>query len=121
MKKTVLIVEDSELNMELFDDLLQSIGYNTISSPDGSNLLSIVDEKRPDLIVMDIQLPNHSGLELTRDIKAQDHLKDIPIIAVSAFAMKGDEQKILAAGCDEYVAKPISVPAFIDLINRYLA
>ncbi len=121
MAKTILIVEDSELNMKLFNDLLQSRGYKILQSIDGSDALDIAREQNPDLIIMDIQLPERSGLELTKDLKTDDGLKHIPVVAVTAFAMKGDEEKILEGGCDEYIAKPISVPRFLEAIAKHLS
>jgi len=120
MSKTILIVEDNDLNMKLFNDLLQAHGYNTLQTMDGRDVLKIVEEKHPDLILMDIQLPEISGLEVTKMLKADDDLKDIPVIAVTAFAMKGDEEKIREGGCEGYIAKPISVPTFLDTIAKFL-
>jgi len=121
MTKTVLIVEDNALNMKLFDQLLQVSGYNTIKSIDGSDVLEIAQDKMPDLIIMDIQLPGRSGLEITLDLKADEELKHIPVIAVTAFAMKGDKTKILEAGCDDYIPKPISVPVFLETVAKHLS
>ena len=121
MPKTILIVEDNELKMKLFNDLLQSHGYQTIQSIDGSDVMEITRERHPDLILMDIQLPERSGIELTKLLKADEGLTHIPIVAVTAFAMLGDEQKILEAGCDDYVSKPISVPAFLETLSKYLS
>ena len=108
MSKTVLIVEDNELNRKLFHDLLEAHGYDTLETRDGMEALKIAREHRPDLILMDIQLPEVSGLEVTKWIKEDDELREIPIIAVTAFAMKGDEEKIRQGGCEAYIAKPIS-------------
>ncbi len=119
-KKTVLIVEDSELNMRLFNDLLEAFGYRTIKTRDGRQALPLAREHKPDLIVMDIQLPEVSGLEITDRLKKDDALKSIPVVAVTAFAMRGDEQKILAAGCDAYLSKPISVTTFLETIRRFI-
>src|ERR1700751_2198195 len=94
MPKTVLIVEDNELNMKLFHDLLQANGFNTIETRNGIEARDLARKHKPDLILMDIQLPEVSGLEVTKWIKEDDELKAIPIIAVTAFAMKGDEEKI---------------------------
>ncbi len=118
--KTVLIVEDNELNMKLFHDLLEAHGYNTIEARTGSQALALAAEHRPDLILMDIQLPEVSGLEVTQKIKNNEELVDIPIIAVTAFAMKGDEERIRQGGCEDYIAKPISVSAFLEKVKRYL-
>ncbi len=121
MTKTILIVEDNALNMKLFDQLLQSNGYNTIKSIDGSDVLEIAQDKMPDLIIMDIQLPGRSGLEITKDLKTDEKLKHIPVIAVTAFAMKGDESAILEAGCDDYIPKPINVPIFLETVAKHLS
>jgi two-component system cell cycle response regulator DivK len=118
--KRVLIVEDNELNMKLFRDLLQAHGYATIESRDGLDALKMARAERPDLILMDIQLPEVSGLEVAKWIKEDENLRDIPIIAVTAFAMKGDEEKIRAGGCEAYLAKPISLTNFLETVERYL-
>jgi two-component system cell cycle response regulator DivK len=120
MVKTVLVVEDNELNMKLFHDLLVAQGHHVLQTGDGLAALGLAREHRPDLILMDIQLPAISGLEVTRWIKDESALAHIPVIAVTAFAMKGDEQRILEGGCEAYVAKPISVSNFLDLIARFL-
>jgi len=120
MPQTVLIVEDNELNMKLFNDLLEAHGYATLQTREGSAVLDIAREKKPDLILMDIQLPEVSGLEVTSWLKKDDDLKHIPVIAVTAFAMKGDEDKIREGGCEDYISKPISVNEFIIKIREYL-
>ena len=120
MAKRILIVEDNDLNMKLFNDLLQAHGYDTLQSMDGRDVLKLVRENRPDLILMDMKLPEISGLEVTQMLKADDDLKDIPVVAVTAFAMKGDEEKIREGGCEGYIAKPISLPAFLDTIAKFL-
>lgn len=120
MSKTILIVEDNELNMKLFNDLLQANGFQTVQTMDGRDAMSLAREHKPDLILMDIQLPEISGLEVTKMMKADDELRDIPVVAVTAFAMKGDEEKIRQGGCEGYIAKPISVPTFLDTINKFL-
>jgi len=120
MSKTVLIVEDNELNMKLFHDLLEAQGYETLQTREGLQALALAREHRPDLILMDIQLPEISGLEVTKWLKEDEELSRIPVIAVTAFAMKGDEERILEGGCEAYLSKPISVMAFIDLIKRFL-
>ncbi len=121
MTKKILIVEDNELNMKLFHDLLEVHGYETLQTKDGREALALAREHVPDLILMDIQLPEVSGLEVTRWLKADDALRGIPVIAVTAFAMKGDEEKIRSGGCEAYIAKPISVSNFIETIQRVLA
>ncbi len=119
--KVVLIVEDNDLNMKLFHDLLEAHGYDTLQSKDGMEALRLARLHRPDLILMDIQLPEVSGLEVTKWIKEDDDLRTIPIIAVTAFAMKGDEEKIREGGCEAYIAKPISVVHFLQTVERYLS
>ncbi len=119
-QKKILIVEDNELNMKLFHDLLEVHGYTTLQTKDGREALQLAREHRPDLILMDIQLPEVSGLEVTKWIKADDELKSIPVIAVTAFAMKGDEEKIRSGGCEAYIAKPISVDSFLETIQTVL-
>ncbi|MGB0631353.1 MAG: response regulator [Alphaproteobacteria bacterium] len=119
-QKKILIVEDNELNIKLFHDLLEVHGYATLQTKDGREALDLAREHRPDLILMDIQLPEVSGLEVTKWIKADDDLKDIPVIAVTAFAMKGDEEKIRSGGCEAYIAKPISVNSFLETIQTVL-
>jgi len=120
LRKTVLIVEDNELNMKLFRDLLEAHGYDTLEARTGPEALEALKEARPDLILMDIQLPEVSGLEVTKQIKNNTELADIPVIAVTAFAMKGDEERIRSGGCEDYIAKPISVVSFIEKVKRYL-
>lgn len=118
--KTVLVVEDNELNMKLFHDLLDVQGYRVLQAINGPEALVLAREHRPDLILMDIQLPEQSGLDVTREIKADEELREIPVIAVTAFAMKSDEQRIRDGGCEDYIAKPISVPVFLEKVKRYL-
>ena len=120
MTKTVLIVEDNDLNMKLFNDLLTAHGYATIQSRNGMEALSLAREHRPDMILMDIQLPEVSGLEVTKWIKEDDDLRAIPVIAVTAFAMKGDEERIRQGGCEAYISKPISVARFMETVQSYL-
>ena len=120
MAKTILIVEDNELNMKLFNDLLQAHGYDTVQTKDGKDAMELARSHHPDLIVMDIQMPEISGLEIARALKADAKLKHIPIIAVTARAMKGDEEKIRQGGCEGYIAKPISVPHFLQTVARFL-
>jgi len=119
--KTVLIVEDNELNMKLFHDLLEAHGYQILQTRDGMEALQIARDHKPDLILMDIQLPEVSGLQVTKWIKQDNGLKHIPVVAVTAFAMKGDEEKIREGGCEAYLAKPISVMSFLQTVERFLA
>ena len=118
--KTVLIVEDNELNMKLFHDLLDAHGYETLQTRNGMDALRLAREHRPDLILMDIQLPEVSGLEVTKWLKEDDELRGIPVVAVTAFAMKGDEERIRQGGCEAYLSKPISVGKFIETVRHFL-
>jgi two-component system cell cycle response regulator DivK len=118
--KTVLIVEDNEANMRLFHDIMEMQGYKILQTTNGMDALKLTRLHRPDLIVMDIQLPEVSGLEVTKWIKEDDNLRSTPIIAVTAFAMKGDETKILEGGCEAYVAKPISMTHFLQTVESFL-
>ncbi|MCH8137454.1 MAG: response regulator [Proteobacteria bacterium] len=118
MSKKVLIVEDNELNLKLFRDLLEAHGYETLQTKDGMEVMQLARDHKPNLILMDIQLPEVSGLEVTKWIKQDEELKSIPVIAVTAFAMKGDEEKIREGGCEAYIAKPISVTNFIEVIEN---
>ncbi|OYX15180.1 MAG: two-component system response regulator [Rhizobiales bacterium 32-66-8] len=119
MPKTVMIVEDNELNMKLFHDLLEAHGYRTVETRNGIEAMGLAREHRPDLILMDIQLPEVSGLEVTKWLKADPELKAIPVVAVTAFAMKGDEERIRAGGCEAYLSKPISVAKFLETVRQY--
>jgi two-component system, cell cycle response regulator DivK len=120
LAKTVLIVEDNELNMKLFHDLLEAHGYDIVGTRDGTGVIELARAHRPDLILMDIQLPKVSGLEVTRWIKNDPELQRIPVVAVTAFAMRGDEERILQGGCEAYLSKPISVGKFIATIRHFL-
>ena len=120
MQKTVLVVEDNELNMKLFNDLLEAHGYRVVQTRDGLSALDLARTHMPDLILMDIQLPEVSGIEVTKWLKEDDQLKAIPVIAVTAFAMKGDEQKIREGGCEAYISKPISVMSFLQTIDKFM-
>jgi two-component system cell cycle response regulator DivK len=118
--KTVLVVEDNELNMKLFNDLLEAHGYAVVQARTGPEALAAARRDRPDLILMDIQLPEISGLQVTQEILKDPRLADVPVIAVTAFAMKGDEERIRAGGCRDYISKPISVASFLEKVKRYL-
>ena len=120
MSKTVLIVEDNELNMKLFHDLLVAHGYDTLQTNNGLKAMDIAREHMPDLILMDIQLPEVSGLDVIKWIKEDETLRKIPVIAVTAFAMKGDEERIRAGGCEAYISKPISVGKFVETVKQFL-
>lgn len=120
MAKTVLVVEDNELNMKLFHDLLEAHGYEIVETRNGFEAIDLARKHRPDLILMDIQLPEVSGLDVTKWIKEDEELRSIPIIAVTAFAMKGDEERIRQGGCEAYLSKPISIAKFIETVKAYL-
>ncbi|AJY47253.1 response regulator [Martelella endophytica] len=120
MAKQVLIVEDNDLNMKLFRDLVEASGYEAVLSRTGVDAMELARRHRPGLILMDIQLPELSGIEIARSLKADRELAKIPIIAVTAFAMRGDEERIREAGCDAYLSKPVSVPHFIKTVKSYL-
>ncbi|CAN5156023.1 cell-cycle response regulator DivK [soil metagenome] len=120
MSKKVLIVEDNELNMKLFHDLLDSQGYETLQTREGLQAMALARAHSPDLILMDIQLPEISGLEVTKWLKDDEELAHIPIIAVTAFAMKGDEERIRQGGCEAYISKPISVMHFLETVRKHL-
>ncbi len=120
MPKKVLIVEDNELNMKLFRDLLEAHDIETIETRDGRTVLEMARENIPDLILMDIQLPEISGLDVTKMLKKDEELKSIPVVAVTAFAMKGDEEKIREGGCEDYISKPISVKDFLQVVQKHL-
>jgi two-component system, cell cycle response regulator DivK len=120
-RRKVLIVEDNALNMKLFNDLLVAHGYDTLQSSDGVEALAMARRYHPDLILMDIQLPEVSGLQVTQWIKEDKNICMIPVIAVTAFAMKGDKERMRDGGCEDYIAKPISVANFIQTVERFLS
>lgn len=117
MAKKILVVEDNELNSKLFCDLLRAHGYVAEPVRDGRDALARARDVDPDLIIMDIQLPHVSGMELIQQIKAETALQTIPIMAVTAYAAKGDEDQIRAAGAEAYVSKPISVIKFVETVG----
>ncbi len=116
--KSVLVVEDNDLSMRLFHDLLEAHGYNVLQAKNGMEGWRMAREHRPDLILMDIQLPDVSGLEVTKWLKDDENLKTTPVIAVTAFAREGDKEKFLEGGCDAYIDKPISIPNFLQTVER---
>jgi len=120
MAKKVMIVEDNELNMKLFRDLIEASGYETVRTRNGLEALDLARKHQPDLILMDIQLPEVSGLEVTKWLKDDPELRFIPVIAVTAFAMKGDEERIREGGCEAYLSKPISVTKFLETVRHFL-
>ncbi len=116
--KKVLIVEDNELNMKLFRDLLTNKGFKVDVSKDGKDIVNSTIDFQPDLILMDVQLGIVSGIDLIRELKSTEATKHIPIIAITAFAMKQDEAKILTSGCDLFLPKPVSVDVFFEAVNE---
>jgi two-component system cell cycle response regulator DivK len=118
-QKNILIVEDNALNLRLLADVLEYYGYLILATAFGEAALSLAQQHRPDLILMDIQLPDISGTEAARRLKADEQTRAIPIIALTAFAMGGDRARILASGCDEYVTKPFNITEILELVARY--
>lgn len=121
MTKTILVVEDNALNRRLFRDILHASGYRTLESSDGTDVLRLAEKHRPDLILMDIRLPQISGLDITKELKRNENLRDIPVLAVTASAIKGDRERLLEGGCDGFIAKPIMLPSFLATIEELLA
>jgi len=121
VSKRILVVEDTEDNRQIIRDLLTSAGYEMIEAVDGEEGVAMAAQHRPDLILMDIQLPVLDGYEATRRIKAQPELKHIPVIAVTSYALSGDEAKTKAAGCDGYVAKPFSPRQLLAKVREFLS
>jgi len=121
MRKHILVVEDQEDNRRILRDLLTNAGYEIIEAENGEEALAVAARERPDLILMDIQLPLLDGYEVTRRIKADPALRAIPIIAITSYALSGDETKARAAGCDAYVTKPYSPRALLAKIGEYVS
>jgi two-component system, cell cycle response regulator DivK len=120
MSQRILIVEDTEDNRQIIRDLLSSVGYELIEAEDGAAGVAMAQNERPDLILMDIQLPQMDGYEATRRIRAVPELATVPIIAVTSYALSGDEAKTRAAGCDGYIAKPFSPRQLLAKIREFL-
>ncbi len=118
--KVVLVVEDNAISMRLYQALLEGHGYTMLQATNGMEGLRMAREHRPDLILMDMQLPKISGLEVTKQLKEDETLKSIPVIAVTAFAMVGDEKKYLENGCDGYISKPISITDLLQTVEHFL-
>ena len=118
--KNVMVVEDNEKNRKLMRVVLKAKGYNIIEAATGEEALNLLKNQKPDIILMDIQLPGIDGLTLIKQIKASVITKDIPIIAVTAYAMKGDEQKILDTGCNAYISKPINTQELPLIVEKYI-
>ncbi len=121
MAKLILIVEDEPRNSTLLRDLLQVSGYSTIEATDGKQGVELAKSRKPDLILMDVQMPEMDGLEATRIIKADAATSNIPILALSSHAMKGDEEWILQAGCDGYLAKPFDIRELLKEVAKHLS
>lgn len=121
MTKVILIVEDEPKNMTLLRDLLNVSGYTTIDATDGKQSVELAKAKKPDLILMDIQMPAMDGLEATRILKADATTSNIPVLAVTSYAMKGDEDKIFKAGCNGYIAKPYNIQELLKEVAKYLS
>ena len=121
MSQCILVVEDQEDNRQILRDLLGNAGYELTEAENGEEAIAAVDRRRPDLILMDIQLPLMDGYEATRRIRTNPDLKSVPIIAVTSYALSGDEAKALAAGCDGYVTKPCSPRDLLAKVRTYLA
>ena len=119
--KRILIIEDNKLDIRLLKDILERSGYETLKAEDGLEAINLAFERLPDLILMDIQLPEISGLEVTRRLKGDDRSRHIPIVAVTAFAMGWHEREALDSGCDAYLSKPISVLGFLNTVETFLS
>jgi len=118
--KEILIVEDNPLNLELAKDILQSEGYEVSVATSGLEALERIKVSKPDLVIMDIQLPSMDGLTVTKILKSDPVTRDIPVIALTAYAMKGDEEKMKEAGCSDYVPKPLDVKRFISVVAKHV-
>ena len=119
--RTVLVVEDNDMNMQLVEYLLEEGGYHIVKAASGEEALTITGRgKKPDLILMDIHLPGMDGLSVVREMKADPRTKKIPILALTAHAMRGDKDRFLEAGCDGYISKPIDVKTFLSSIEQYM-
>ncbi|MBA7545055.1 Polar-differentiation response regulator DivK [subsurface metagenome] len=115
----ILIVEDNEKNRILFRDILQARRYRTLEAATGENALAVLQKERPDLILMDIQLPGKDGITITKEIKGKEDTKDIPVFALTSYAMKGDRERMMEAGFDSYLSKPIKVTEFLKKIDDF--
>ena len=118
-EKKVLIVEDEEMIQRLFKDVLEKVGYKIIIAGDGEQGVQLASKEKPDLILMDVQMPIKNGLEATHEIKGNPLTNNIPIVALTALAMKGDEERVRAAGCDDYISKPVQIRALLEKVASY--
>ncbi len=121
MAKLILIVEDEPKNLTLLRDLLQVSGYSTIEATDGKQGVELAKAKKPDLILMDVQMPVMDGLEATRILKADAVTRNIPVLALTSYAMSGDKERILKAGCNGYIAKPLDIKELLKTVAEYLS
>ena len=119
MKKKILIVEDDRKIQKLFRDILEKVGYKTILASDGEQGVQLAQAEKPDLILMDVQLPVQDGLTATREIKGNPQISHIPVWALTAMAMKGDKELVQAAGCDDYISKPVQLSNLIEKLSTY--
>ena len=119
--KRILVVEDNDLNRKLFCDVLKANGYEVVPVSDGNNFLATAKRSDPELVIMDIQLPNMSGVDLIAQLKADDTMEDVPVLAVTAYAGKGDEERIRDAGAQDYLAKPVSIGPFMAAVRKLLS
>ncbi len=121
MAKTILIIEDEPRNLKLLRDLLRRFSYDTLEATDGEQGVELAKARIPNLILMDIMMPKMDGLEATRILKADTTTKHIPIIALTSYAMKGDRERALEAGCDGYIAKPIDIQEVLKAVEHFLS
>ena len=115
----VLVVEDNEKNMKLFRDVLHASGYRTLEAATGERAVELVFEHRPDLVLMDIQLPDIDGIEALSRLRADGRTSSVPVLALTAQAMEGDRERFLAAGFDGYLSKPVDIAEFVATVKRY--
>lgn len=120
MAKRILVVEDNDLNRKLFCDVLKANGYEVVPVSNGNNFLATAKKSDPELVIMDIQLPNMSGVDLIAQLKADDAMEGVPVLAVTAYAGKGDEERIRDAGAQDYLAKPVSIGPFMAAVRRLI-
>nr|WP_247711271.1 response regulator [Qipengyuania vesicularis] len=119
--KRILVVEDNDLNRKLFCDVLKANGYEVVPVSDGNNFLASAKRSDPQLVIMDIQLPNVSGVDLIAELKADNAMESVPVLAVTAYAGKGDEERIREAGAEDYLAKPVSIGPFMAAVRKLLS
>ena len=121
MAKRILVVEDNDLNRKLFCDVLKANGYEVVPVSDGNNFLATAKRSDPQLVIMDIQLPNVSGVDLIAELKSDSTMENVPVLAVTAYAGKGDEERIRDAGAEDYLAKPVSIGPFMAAVRKLLS